>query len=190
MIRTRALVGAAVVTCLALPVARHALERVMIVHMLVQIPVLAIAGAFMASALPARWTTRLSEWNAGGVTGILLALIASSWWMLPRALDAALSDPWVETAKFVSLPLFVGLPTALSWPALSFVGRGFVVANVLPMWAVVGWLYLVAPTRLCNLYLVDQQVAAGIGLLSASVIAALAFGVLAFRSVKPNAVRA
>jgi hypothetical protein len=189
MIQGRALVGAAVVGCLALPVARQALERAMIVHMLVQIPALAVAGALMGSALPARWMARLREWNAGGLTGILLALIASSWWMLPRALDGALSDPWMETAKFVSLPFFVGLPTALSWPELSFIGRGFVVVNVLPMWAVVGWLYIVAPTRLCNFYLADQQVTAGVGLLCASIGAALAFGALSFRSVQPSTAR-
>jgi hypothetical protein len=84
-------------------------------------------------------------------------------------------------AKFVTLPLFVGAPLALSWDRLGFIGRGFVIANVLPMWAVVGWLYVVAPVRLCNFHLVEQQVAAGFGLLGAAVVLEVGMGALAFR---------
>jgi hypothetical protein len=41
----RALLGIGLMAVLALPVARATLERAMIAHMLVQIPLLAIAGA-------------------------------------------------------------------------------------------------------------------------------------------------
>ena len=37
---------------LALPWSRHALERVMIGHMLVQIPLLVVTGVMLARALP------------------------------------------------------------------------------------------------------------------------------------------
>jgi hypothetical protein len=166
---------------LALPWTRHALERVMIGHMLVQIPLLAVTGVLMARALPPALTMRLAKWNAGGVSGILLALIASSWWMVPRALDSALASPAMEVTKFVTLPLLVGVPLALSWGALGGIGRGFVIANVLPMWAVVGWAYAAAPVRVCNYYLVDQQVVAGFGLLNLSVALGVATAVMAFR---------
>lgn len=166
---------------LALPWTRHALERVMIGHMLVQIPLLVIVGVLMARALPPAFTTRLAKWNAGGVSGMLLALIASSWWMVPRALDSALASPPMEVTKFVTLPLFVGVPLALSWGALGAMGRGFVIANVLPMWAVVGWAYAAAPVRVCNYYLVDQQVIAGLGLLSLSVALGVAVALMSFR---------
>jgi hypothetical protein len=89
----------------------------------------------------------------------------------------------MEVAKFISLPLLVGMPIALSWRHMPGIGRGFVIANVLPMWAVVRWLYVAAPTRVCNFYLVDEQVTAGFGLLGASAVLALASGLLAFRSV-------
>jgi hypothetical protein len=178
----RAFAGAITVALLALPSLRTGLERVMIVHMLVQIPLLAAAGALAGSALPGRWRARITPWNGHGVSGILMAVIASSWWMVPRALDWALASPAMETVKFISLPLFVGAPMALSWSQLGSMGRGFVIANVLPMWAVVGWLYIAAPVRVCNFYLVEQQVAAGIGLLGASASLALVAGSLAFRS--------
>jgi hypothetical protein len=169
---------------LALPPAREWLERVMATHMLVQIPLLAISGAVMVQSLPNRWTARIDSWNRGGISGVLLAVIASSWWMVPRALDSALAEPSMEAAKFLSLPLLVGAPLASSWPRLGGMGQAFVIANVLPMWAVVGWLYAAAPVRLCNFYLVDQQVVAGTGLLVVSVAVGLLAGVLAFRPTR------
>lgn len=171
------LAGAILILVLAMAPVRHALERVMVVHMLVQIPLLAVAGALIALSLPTRLTSSFARWNTRGVTGTLLALIVSTWWMVPRALDLALADPMMEVTKFVSLPLLVGLPVALSWRALQGMGQAFVLANVLPMWAAVGWLYIAAPTRVCNFYLLEQQATAGLGLLWASIAVALAAGV-------------
>ena len=176
-----ALGGLGLITLLALPWMRQALESVMILHMLVQIPLLAVAGALMATALSPRWRVRLAGWNENGLSGTLMAAVVSSWWMVPRALDSALASPAMELAKFVSLPLFLGAPLALSWSRLGSMGRGFVIANVLPMWAVVGWLYLAAPVRVCNFYLVEDQSVAGTGLLLASVALAVTAGSLAFR---------
>ena len=180
--------GALLFAVLALPAMRHALERVMLAHMLVQIPLLAASGALIAAALPARVKSRIAAWNRCGVAGTLLALIASTWWMVPRALDLALAAPLMEVAKFATLPLLVGAPIALSWRDLGGMGRGFVIANVLPMWAVVGWLYAAAPVRVCNFYLVEEQVGAGVGLLSASLVLAVAAGLLSFRTVAPRPV--
>jgi len=179
----RALVGVSLILLLALPGSRGLLEREMITHMLIQIPLLAMAGVLISSGIPRRWRTRIAAWNGGGISGTLLAVIVSSWWMVPRALDTVLSSPGAELWKFVSLPLFVGLSAALSWPALGIIGRGFVVVNVLPMWAVVGWLYVAAPVRVCNYYLIDQQVVAGKGLLWVSVSLAVVLCVSSFRSL-------
>ena len=77
--------------------------------MLVQIPLLALAGAFMVPArCPVAGEAAIGGVEPGGMSGILLALIASSWWMVPRALDLALASPAMEVAKFVTLPLLVG----------------------------------------------------------------------------------
>jgi hypothetical protein len=183
---TAALLSVLLVAALALPGMRDALERAMVTHMLVQIPLLVLAGVLLAGELPVGWRSRIAAWNRGGVSGTMLALLASSWWMVPRALDLALASPAMEATKFVTLPLLVGVPLRLSWRPLGAMGRGFVLANVLPMWAVVGWMYVVAPVRVCNFYLVDQQVAAGAGLLIASVAVAAATGALAFREAASN----
>ena len=180
-----ALAGAGLVAVLALPWVRHWFESVMIVHMLVQIPLLAGAGALMTTGLPARLRTPIASWNEHGISGILMAAAASTWWMLPRALDSALASPAMEIAKFVTLPLFVGAPLAVSWSRLGTMGRGFVISNALPMWTVVGWLYVAAPVRVCNFYLVQDQAVAGTGLLVASIGLAVAAGMLAFRGQPP-----
>ncbi len=146
---------------LATPAARAWLESTMTGHMLVQMPLLAAIGMAAAGLLPERRREALLACAGGAVPGVLLAVFASSWWMLPRALDAALASPPVEAAKFFGLPALVGLPLGLAWRRLTCIGRGFVWTNFISMLAVLGWLYVAAPVRVCNNYLVDQQAGAG-----------------------------
>lgn len=146
---------------LATPPARHALEANMTTHVLVQMPLLAGLGALTVLLLPVRLRAGLAEAVGGAVPLTTLALIASSYWMLPRAMDAALESVAAELAKFISLPLLVGAPLALAWRRLGLIGRGFVLTNMISMLAVLGWLYIAAPVRVCNNYLVDAQASAG-----------------------------
>jgi hypothetical protein len=71
----------------------------------------------------------------------------------------------MKVAKFTTVPLLVGVPLSLSWPLLPPVARGFIWANLISHAAVLGWLYTVAPNRLCTRYLFDQQATAGAALL-------------------------
>lgn len=133
----------------------------MTAHMLVQLPLLAFSGICLHQALPRHRREALRSLAGGPIPLLLTALFAASYWMLPRALDAALFDPRAEAAKFLSLPLLVGWPLALAWERLGLIGRGFVWSNFISMLAVLGWLYLAAPMRVCNGYLVLQQEDAG-----------------------------
>ncbi|MEO6352966.1 MAG: hypothetical protein ABIO19_02695 [Burkholderiaceae bacterium] len=146
---------------LATPDARAWLEATMSTHMLVQIPLLAAIGIVVGRLLPKRCQESLLAAAGGALPCVVLAVFASSYWMLPRAMDAALADTLTgtltETAKFISLPVLVGLPLALAWKRLSIIGRGFVWTNFISMLAVLGWLYIAAPVRVCNSYLVEQQ---------------------------------
>lgn len=146
---------------LATPPARQWLEATMSAHMLVQIPLLVACGFLAVRALDIRQRERLLTVLGGALPCVLLALIASSYWMLPRALDAALGDWAVEAAKFLSLPLLVGAPLALAWQRLGLIGRGVVWTNFFSMLAVLGWLYIAAPVRVCNSYSAFEQEQAG-----------------------------
>ncbi len=159
--RHRALPAMALIALLALPALRAWLEASMTTHMLVQMPLLAAAGFVVVRGLAPERRGRLRYWAGGPWPLVLAALFASSYWMLPRALDAALVDPWVEAAKFISLPLLVGAPLALAWERLGSIARGFVWTNFLSMLAVLGWLYIAAPVRVCNSYLESAQDDAG-----------------------------
>jgi hypothetical protein len=154
------------------------LEASMVGHLVVQIPLLATAGWFVGRAVAATPiaapSSVVQSVNGGGIPGLMLAAFAALFWMLPRSLDAALLYPAAEAAKFASVPLLVGLPLSLSWQRLAVLARAFVWANLVSMLAVLGWLYLVSPVRLCNSYLVSQQERLG------SVLLTIAVGVGAY----------
>ncbi|MEO6030572.1 MAG: hypothetical protein ABIP61_01515 [Burkholderiaceae bacterium] len=154
--RIAALAALALLVLLAPPV-RHALESSMTAQMLLQVPLLIGVGVLLARALPPAVVARLAPWNQLGITGLVLASVASALWMLPRALDASVTEPLVATAKYLSLPLLVGLPFALSWPRMNFIVRGVFLLELMATFFRLGWLYLISPERLCNLYLLDDQ---------------------------------
>lgn len=141
--------------------------------MFVQLPLLVAAGYVACRLLPDRVQRALLEVTGGAVPWLILMIFASTCWMLPRSLDAALTSPWAAVAKFTTIPVCIGAPLAIGWRGLTLVGRGFVINNFASMIAVIGWLYLAAPVRVCNNYTVAQQVDAGH---TALAIAALLFG--------------
>src|SRR6185312_2169334 len=106
---------------LLLPPVRAWLEASMTLQMLVQIPLLIGVGYLLAGALPARLDASLARWNQHGITSLVLATLAGMFWMLPRSLDAAIGEPWMALAKFISVPLLIGLPLGLGWPRMGFV---------------------------------------------------------------------
>lgn len=158
---------------LALPPVRHLLEATMTLHMLVQIPLLGFAGWCLASLLPQALTDRLAEWNRSGITGFVLLSLVAMVWMLPLAMDAALEVPRITAVKFLSVPLLIGLPLALSWPRAGFVVRGVFLLEVVATTVRLGWLYLASPQRLCSNYLLDDQQQLGKVLLVIGVVISL-----------------
>jgi hypothetical protein len=95
------------------------------------------------------------------VPGITLFVIIMVYWMLPRTMDEALTTQTVEVFKFISLPLFAGIPLRDSWRKLSSAGKNIVIISFTLMFIGLGWLYVWSPVQLCNNYLVIEQVTLG-----------------------------
>lgn len=154
------LVGLVLVAGLAIAPVRALLEASMLRHMLVQAPLLLLAGALLAGAAGLRTRAAIARWNAYGTAGLLLAGCVLSLLMIPRALDLALVEPRIELAKFALL-LLSGAALRLSWRPAGLLVQGFFLGNVLPMSAVAGQLYVDSPVRVCNAYLLDDQARLG-----------------------------
>ena len=145
---------------------RVPLERHMVTHVLLLLPALVAAGWLAGRAIASRWPGLMSsDWNAAGATGLLTALFAGAFWMLPRSLDWSLGEPLGDIAKFISLPLLVGISLALSWDRAPVLVRGFLKANAISMALTQAWIYTNAPVRLCISYLTGQQEQLGEGFL-------------------------
>jgi hypothetical protein len=142
---------------LLVPPLRHLLESSMTMQMLLQIPLLIGVGFLLPRALPTRLLGIISGCNHQGIAGLLLASVVSAFWMLPLELDASVADPLIAAAKYLSVPLLIGLPLALSWPRMGFIVKGVFMLELTATFFRLGWLYLIWPGRLCNNYLLDDQ---------------------------------
>jgi hypothetical protein len=157
-----------------------ALESSMVGHMLIQLPLLALAGGLAARGLVGQRGWSAAGLNANGIAGLVVATFAAVVWMLPRALDGALTNVAVEAAKFITVPVLVGAALALSWPLAGVLVRGLIWAHIVAMQLALGWLYLATPVRLCVSYRLDQQSMLGAAMLMAAGIIAVALTVGAF----------
>jgi hypothetical protein len=156
---------------------REPLEADPVTHMLIQLPALAWAGWLLADVALSHWRIHpASDFNAGGVAGLLIVLFGIAFWMLPRSIDGALTSPEMEFAKFLTVPLFIGAPLRCSWPRAHSLLRGFLMSNALSMLGVLAWLYTAAPIRVCNSYLVSDQQRLGTAFLFVALGLALAWG--------------
>lgn len=151
------LAGTILWAVLAISSVRHIIESTMVSQMLVQMPLLALAGWWFAQGTPSWLQRQLTAWDHHGISGLLLASLTGLVWMLPLAVDASLNEPPVTLAKYMSVPLLIGAPIALSWPRAGFVVRGIVLLELIATTFRLGWLYAISPERLCSNYLLDDQ---------------------------------
>jgi len=156
----RVTLALAAIAGLTTPAARAGLEGALASHALVQLPLLVLLGLVLGRAVETRWPGQ-GGFNDDGIPGLVLASGVAAIWMLPRSMDAALTSGWVEALKFASVPGLVGLPLGASWSRLGPVARSFVLANGVSMLWTLGWLYAIAPVRVCNFYLRGDQALLG-----------------------------
>lgn len=172
--------GLVLLALLAVPGLRQLLEASMARHMLLQFPLFMLAGALLAGGLGAGGRRAVARWNGHGISGLVATGLVLSLLMVPRALDLALLSPAIELAKCAALVL-TGAALRLSWQPAGWLVQGFFLGNLLPMMAVAGQLYIDSPVRVCNAYLLDDQVQLGQWLVRLA--AALAFGWLALVAI-------
>lgn len=141
---------------LATPWLREALEATMTRHMLMQFPLVMLAGALLAAPADGRLRARIARWNAHGIAGLVFCAVALAVLMIPRMLDLAVRDVWVECAKGGAL-VACGAALRLSWRTAGAIVQGFFLGNVVPMSIAIGQLYVDSPLRLCNAYQLDDQ---------------------------------
>lgn len=78
----------------------------------------------------------------------------------------------MELAKLTALVL-AGMALRLSWRPAGLILQFFFLGNMLPMMGVVGWLYTESPLRLCNAYLLDDQIQLGNWLIGLAAVIAI-----------------
>ncbi|MEO8600092.1 MAG: hypothetical protein ABI656_09715 [bacterium] len=166
---------------------RFTLERSMALHMLVQMPMLLGAGVACAFALSCvrrktqhtsnkllRGIAHLSRYRFGkideyGIVALTFFLLLSAYWMIPKALDDVLVSPVTELLKFAGFFL-AGLILPGTWARANRVIQLFFLGNFAWMMAIIGMLYQDTTVRLCNAYLLDDQLIAGQGLVVLSIV--------------------
>lgn len=137
----------------------------MTTHMLVELPLLFVIGWLSARAGGGPHGQRWRRWQPYRLAMLLAALLATSVWMLPVALDYAVLHPAVMALKVASL-LGAGFLCGVSWGPAGLVLQGFFMFNWAWMTVTSGLLYQDAPQQLCSVYLSEQQGMAGVGLVT------------------------
>lgn len=164
--KLRIALGVGLIVLALLPPVSSWLETSMTRHLLAQYPLLAGGGALLGSALARRYHTH--SWTAAAA--LLGGLLALSFWQIPRWVDAALASTMVDIVKAGSLILLAGLPLGWGWTLAGPVLRGVVWTHAAMMAAVMGWLQLAIPLRLCNAYLITDQEQCGKGYIAIAIL--------------------
>ena len=157
---------------LSVPPFRFLIEQSMFVQMVIQMPLLFIAGALLNRlSISKNITNIFGYWNVFGLTGFMLAQNILIYWMLPISIDRAVIMPLVDVVKVLTMILagfFVGDALNKSPAALQLFFIGYFVAMMI--W--LGMYFIYTDARLCNAYSLNSQYWTGYGLCAISVMVA------------------
>jgi hypothetical protein len=162
---------------------RALIEQSMVLHMLVQMPLLVLAGACAAAA----WTPmRELRWNRFGLTGFMLSQCIVAYWMIPAMVDRAVVMPSADAVKLTTLWI-AGVALRLGYRQAPPVVQLFFIGYGLPMMAWLGLYLASTDLRLCNAYSLQSQWRAGWGLMGLTAVLGAAWAVgLRWRATPPG----
>ncbi|MEQ1598686.1 MAG: hypothetical protein ABL880_04890 [Methylotenera sp.] len=146
------------------------LKHSMLSHMLIQLSLLVLIGVAIGQQLNKRYPHILYQTKMLCVALLLLSISTMMVWMIPRLLDLAVENVWVDAAKILSLPLLAGLPLYFAWQNFGQILRGILHLEALATLLRLAWLYIESPTRLCVQYGLDDQKRLGAMLIGISSI--------------------
>ncbi|MES2501276.1 MAG: hypothetical protein V4545_01630 [Pseudomonadota bacterium] len=142
----------------SLPPFKYLLASSMVIHMLIQIPALVLAGYWLTAQnkpLNSALSLSLSCW--------LWILLASTFWMLPISLDKALISSNWDIFKIITLVLS-GMLLKLAFAGPKVLSLFFAGSSLMMLFSV-GHFYQDSESRLCNSYLLATQQTTGLGLM-------------------------
>ena len=150
-------ISLAAVLAIILPPLHNYVVQDMTLIFLFEIIGLTAAGILVGAAIhpivfrrtPTQWMFKLPA--------SLLAVGTLFCWLLPVTVDLAAGSRLVDTVRHTTLFLLAGFPIGLVWRLYSQVFRGFVVANLVAMIIMMGWVYVSYPEELCGLFSLEQQ---------------------------------
>lgn len=157
----QAIYGLIIYIFLMLPPVVEIAESIMIIHMHMQMPLLIIVGMLFTPFLQKRFPKFFEKWNKNGVPGLLLFFIILSYWMVPRAMDDAITILPVEIFKFISLPFLAGVPLRDSWRKVSPFVKKVLYVSLTILLGFMSYIYIFSESQLCNNYLLSEQKALG-----------------------------
>jgi uncharacterized membrane protein (Fun14 family) len=159
------------------------LKQTMLSHMLVQLSLWLILGYRLGIALRVLVPRMKSVVKTHQMSLLIIAIATLLLWMVPRLLDLAVEDEWVDAAKAFSLMFLAGLPLALVWHELPLPVQCLIHVEALASLWRLAWLYIDSPARLCLQYGLKDQARLGIALVGVGAIYALWLTWLALKGI-------
>ncbi len=153
---------------IAVPPVSIWLKSTMLSHMLIQLSLLVLIGVAIGQQVNKIYPCLLYQTKVLRVSLLVLSIATMMIWMIPRLLDLAVENIWVDVLKILSLPLLAGLPLYCSWKNFGQIIHGILHLEALATLLRLAWLYIESPSRLCVQYGIDDQTNLGfmLGLIS------------------------
>ena len=156
-----ALAISVVAIALSVPPLRVLIERSMVWHMAVQMPLLIVGGWWSTKAVGhTRCSRAVATWNRYGLTGFSASLGIIAFWMLPLTIDRAVVSPRADAFKVLTL-FACGAMLQHSFKCTPAVLQLFFVGTVVSMMTWLGIYFATTDLRLCTVYLLQSQINAG-----------------------------